>query len=159
MCDSDSKFKSHASISMICVVLTFLFFFLPRSRFAQRLQSNLTWLAAAADHGKQGVSFYILPFRLIRRVLSLSVGRAMRLPRALLFSVTFRLPFFSVFVVFFSDVCMSKFFSMHLFLSTSFPSGAAHPPNNHANPYVQIESKHNALPNNGRASTYSTSSS
>jgi hypothetical protein len=40
--------------------ITHLCFSSARSRYALWLQSNSTWLAAAADHRKQGVSFYFL---------------------------------------------------------------------------------------------------
>ena len=69
-----SCFISRVSISLIYVILTF--FSPSRSRYAQRLQSNLTWLAAAADHGKQGVSFYFLFSLDPKGPLSLWVGHA-----------------------------------------------------------------------------------
>jgi hypothetical protein len=79
MCDSDSKLFFISCVYITdsrCTHFFFSFFpfISPRSRYAQRLQSNLTWLAAAADHGKQGVSFYFLFFFDRKGPLSLSLG-------------------------------------------------------------------------------------
>ena len=116
MCDSDSKlfYVSSVHISLIHFVLTFLFFFppfiFPRSRYAQRLQSNLTWLAAAADHGKQGVSSFLFSIDLKG---SLWAGHALttrftvfsNLPLPFFFGLSFS-SFVFVFLLFFDGVCV-----------------------------------------------------
>jgi hypothetical protein len=85
----------------------------PRSgslRYSQRLQSNLTWLAAAADQGRQGVSFFILFSLIFSTGSSLSsflwwAGHAST--TRLLFLVTSAYTcFLSLFVLFLDGICV-----------------------------------------------------
>jgi hypothetical protein len=121
MCDLDSKLFYISCVYIPDSGWTH-FFFLPSippcSRYAQWLQSDLTWLAAAADCIKQGIGFYFLLSLDLKSPLFL-IGRGprgLRLPPTLLISATFHLyfPFF-----WFSLSSSSSSFSDHvLYYST-----------------------------------------